>query len=81
MIDKTKTMKETVLADPLFGDFLVYKGFPFSLDNPIVELVTFADVIQVQQLNEQEFLAEYERYRSEADEAVAWDQTTARRKV
>lgn len=77
MIDKTKTMKETVLADPLFGDFLVHKGFPFSLDNPIVDLVTFADVVQVQQLNEQEFLAEYEKYREEVKQAVAWDASGA----
>lgn len=66
MIDKTKTMKETVLADPLFGEFLVHKGFPFSLSNPIVEVVTFADVVQIQQLDEQAFLAEYELYRAQA---------------
>lgn len=66
MIDATKTMKQTVLDEPLFGEFLVSKGFPFSLDNPIVDLVTFADVVQVRQLDERAFLAEYERYRVRA---------------
>ena len=66
MIDATKTMTQTVLDEPLFGEFLVSKGFPFSLDNPIADLVTFADVVQVRQLDERAFLAEYERYRVRA---------------
>lgn len=71
MFDSTKTMKEIVTADPLFGDFLVHQGFPFSLDNPIVELVTFDDVVSLRQLDREAFLGAYARYRAEADAAVA----------
>lgn len=62
-MDSSKTMKEIVEADPVFGEFLVYKGFPFSLDNPVVELVTFDDVVELRQLNHAAFLDEYEAYR------------------
>lgn len=62
-MDSTKTMKQIVEDDPSFGDFLVSKGFPFSLDNPIVELVTFDDVVQLKGLDREAFLAEYEGFR------------------
>ena len=65
MIDCTITMKELVEGEPCFGKFLVYKGFPFSLDNPIVEHVTFADVIELHNLNKGEFLKEYAEYKAE----------------
>ena len=65
MIDSTKTMRETVEADPMFGEFLVSKGFPFSLENPIVDLVTFDDVVTLRQLDKDAFLSEYEAYKAE----------------
>ncbi len=62
-IDDTLCMRDVVLADPLFGDFLVDKGFPFSIENPITELVNFSDVVQMRNIDREEFLAEYEAYR------------------
>lgn len=64
MMDSTRSMKEIVEKDPLFGAFLVSKGFPFSLDNPVVELVTFDDVVALRQLDRDAFLAEYDDYRA-----------------
>lgn len=62
-MDTTKTMRELCAEEPMFESFLVLKGFPFSLSNPIVDLVTFDDVAQVQSLDKEAFLAEFERYR------------------
>lgn len=62
MIDTTKTMREIATAEPLVAEFLVKKGFPFSVDNPITEIVTFDDVCEVRQLNRDAFLAECEAY-------------------
>lgn len=62
-IDMTKSMRQVVTDDPLFGEFLVDKGFPFSVENPITELVTFADVVQMRHLDKDAFLAEYDYYR------------------
>lgn len=73
MFDSSKTMKEIVEADPLFGEFLVHKGFPFSLDNPIVEYVTFDDVASLKELDSESFLAEYRVYVGEVEEAIALD--------
>lgn len=64
MFDSTKTMREIATEDPLFAEFLVSKGFPFTVDNPITELVTFDDVVNVRQLDRDTFLAEYEEYRA-----------------
>ncbi|WP_200799668.1 MULTISPECIES: hypothetical protein [Olsenella] len=63
-IDMTKCMRDVVLEDPMFGEFLVDKGFPFSVENPITELVTFEDVVQMRRLDKDAFLAEYDAYRS-----------------
>ena len=50
---------------PKLEVFLQSKGFPFSLDNPIVDLVTFEDVCQVRSLDRDEFLAEFEAFKAE----------------
>ena len=63
-MNTTNTMREVCAEEPLFASFLVLKGFPFSLDNPIVDLVTFEDVVQVQGLDKQAFLAEFEQYKA-----------------
>lgn len=76
-MDTSKTMKEIVEADPVFGEFLVHKGFPFSLENPVVELVTFDDVVELRQLDRAAFLEEYEAYRLETPAAP--DQGTPRK--
>lgn len=62
-MDTTKTMRELCADEPLFESFLVLKGFPFSLNNPIVDLVTFEDVAAVQSLDKEAFLAEFDRYK------------------
>lgn len=62
-MDTTKTMRELCADEPLLEGFLVLKGFPFSLDNPIVDLVTFEDVATVQQLDRTAFLAEFAAYK------------------
>lgn len=59
MFDSARTMRQTVQDDPMFGEFLVSKGFPFSVDNPITEVVTFDDVCTVQGLDKESFLEEY----------------------
>lgn len=64
MIDASKTMREVCDDEPLLSAFLVAKGFPFSLDNPIVDLVTFDDVVEVQELDRDAFLAEFEAYKA-----------------
>lgn len=64
MLDTTKTMRELCADEPLLEGFLVQvKGFPFSLDNPIVDLVTLDDVASVQRFDRDEFAAEFERYK------------------
>lgn len=78
-IDMKRCMRDVVTDDPMFGEFLVDKGFPFSVENPITELVTFADVVQMHRLDEDAFLAEYDEYRAnggvlpEASESVLPD--------
>ena len=69
-IDMTKCMRDVVLEDPMFGEFLVEKGFPFSIENPITELVTFEDVVQMRSLDKDAFLAEYDAYRSNGGRLV-----------
>lgn len=64
MIDTTLTMRELCEAEPMLEGFLVAKGFPFSLDNPIVDLVTFDDVAEVQELDRDAFLMEFEAYKA-----------------
>ena len=55
-MDTTKTMRQLCADEPKLEAFLQSKGFPFSLDNPIVDLVTFEDVCQVRSLDRDEFL-------------------------
>ncbi len=59
----TNTMREICKEEPLFESFLQSKGFPFSVDNPITEYVTFEDVVELRKLDKDAFLAEYERYK------------------
>ncbi len=64
-MDTTKTMRELCSDEPALESFLQSKGFPFSLDNPIVDLVTFDDVCQVRSLDREEFLAEFEAFKAQ----------------
>ena len=63
-MDTTKTMRQLCGDEPVLESFLQSKGFPFSLDNPIVDLVTFEDVCQVRGLDRDEFLGEFETYKA-----------------
>ena len=65
-MDRTKTMRQLCADEPKLEAFLQSKGFPFSLDNPIVDLVTFEDVCQVRSLDRDEFLGEFEAYKAGA---------------
>jgi len=63
-MDTTKTMRELCADEPKLEAFLQSKGFPFTIDNPITELVTFDDVVQFRGLDKQAFLAEFEAYKT-----------------
>lgn len=63
-VDATETMRVIVTKEPLFEKFLQYKGFPFSRENPITEIVTFNDVVEMMHLNKDEFLQEYVDWRA-----------------
>ena len=71
MFDTTKTMRAICADEPLFESFLVLKGFPFSLENPIVDVVTFEDVVVVQQLDRDAFLGEFDQYKRKYEAACA----------
>lgn len=60
----TKTMREICVDEPLFEAFLQSKGFPFSIENPITEYVTFDDVVEIRSLDKEAFLDEFEAYKS-----------------
>lgn len=64
MIDPSKFMREVCDDEPMLPGFLVAKGFPFSLDNPIIDLVTFDDVMDVQELDRDGLVAEFEAYKA-----------------
>lgn len=64
-MDTTKTMRQLCEEQPVLEPFLQSKGFPFSLENPIVDLVTFDDVCQVRNLDREEFLAEFEAFKAQ----------------
>lgn len=66
MIDSGKKMRQIAEEEPLFADFLVSKGFPFSVDNPITELVTFDDVVALKDLDKEAFLEEYAEFKRNA---------------
>ena len=63
--DTAKTMREICEDEPLFEGFLQSKGFPFSIDNPITEIVSFDDVAQMRELDKDGFLAEFEAYKAQ----------------
>lgn len=63
-MDTTKTMRELCSEEPKLETFLQAKGFPFTVDNPITELVTFDDVVQFRGLDKQAFLAEFESFKA-----------------
>ena len=63
-MDTTKTMRELCADEPKLESFLQSKGFPFAIDNPITELVTFDDVVQFRGLDKQAFLTEFEAYKT-----------------
>ncbi|RDB60576.1 nitrate ABC transporter ATPase [Slackia isoflavoniconvertens] len=64
LMDTTKTMRELCADEPKLESFLQSKGFPFTIDNPITELVTFDDVVQFRGLDKQAFLTEFEAYKT-----------------
>lgn len=64
MIDTTKKMREIVKEEPLFGEFLVSKGFPFTIKNPLTALVNFDQVAEMKKLDKEAFLAEYEAWKA-----------------
>lgn len=61
-MDTTKTMRELCVENPTLEAFLQSKGFPFSVDNPITELVTLEDVAGVQNLDLAVFIEEFKEY-------------------
>lgn len=69
MIDSTMKMRAIAEAEPLFAEFLVSKGFPFTVKNPITALVTFDDVVAMKGLDKDAFLAEYEQFKAARAEA------------
>lgn len=68
MIDTTKKMREIVKGEPSFGEFLVYKGFPFTTKNPLTALVSFDQVAELKKIDKNSFLAEYEKWKVEKTE-------------
>lgn len=64
LISEQKSMYEIVSAEPSLGKFLVSKGLPFSLSNPITECVTFDDAMALHDFDKDAFLREYRQYKS-----------------
>lgn len=62
-ITTTDTMRQIVAKEPQFEAFLQFKGFPFTVENPITEIVTFDDVAELQHLDKEAFIAEYLEWR------------------
>lgn len=60
----SETMRAIVGKEPLLEAFLQHKGFPFSVDNPITEIVTFDDVAEMQRLDKAAFLGEYAAWKA-----------------
>ena len=63
VVDRKKTMRQLCADEPHLEAFLQSKGFPFSVDNPITELVTFEDVAAVQGFDLDLFLEEFAAYK------------------
>lgn len=67
LISEQKSMHEIVSAEPTLGKFLVSKGLPFSLSNPITECVTFDDAMALHDFDKDAFLREYRQYKSQIE--------------
>lgn len=67
LINEQKSMHEIVSAEPTLGKFLVSKGLPFSLSNPITECVTFDDAMALHDFDKDAFLREYLQYKSQIE--------------
>ena len=67
LINEQKSMHEIVSAEPSLGKFLVSKGLPFSLSNPITECVTFDDAMALHDFDKDAFLREYRQYKSQIE--------------
>lgn len=67
LISEQKSMHEIVSAEPTLGKFLVSKGLPFSLSNPITECVTFDDAMALHDFDKETFLREYRQYKSQIE--------------
>lgn len=61
-MDAAKTMRELCGEHPALESFLQSKGFPFTVDNPITELVTLEDVAAMQALDLPVFIEEFKEY-------------------
>lgn len=67
LISEQKSMHEIVSAEPSLGKFLVSKGLPFSLSNPITECVTFDDAMALHDFDKDVFLREYRQYKCQIE--------------
>lgn len=67
LISEQKSMYEIVSAEPSLGKFLVSKGLPFSLSNPITECVTFDDAMALHDFDKDAFLREYRQYKCQIE--------------
>lgn len=67
LINEQKSMHEIVSAEPSLGKFLVSKGLPFSLSNPITECVTFDDAMAFHDFDKDAFLREYRQYKCQIE--------------
>lgn len=67
LISEQKSMHEIVSAEPSLGKFLVSKGLPFSLSNPITECVTFDDAMALHDFDKDAFLREYRQYKCQIE--------------
>ena len=67
LISEQKSMHEIVSAEPSLGKFLVSKGLPFSLSNPITECITFDDAMALHDFDKDAFLREYRQYKCQIE--------------
>lgn len=67
LISEQKSMHEIVSAEPSLGKFLVSKGLPFSLSNPITECVTFDNAMALHDFDKDAFLREYRQYKCQIE--------------
>ncbi|MDO4288648.1 MAG: hypothetical protein Q4C55_05615 [Eubacterium sp.] len=60
MIDTSKKLRSLIKEQPSFGEFLIEKGFPINLNNPVMRVVSFDDVARRKNLDKEAFIKEYE---------------------